>query len=372
MNELDFFTDDKPAVEMPQDMTDFFDAAPEPQPTKSDKKPRLLGQVRTLSDAFKPREKKPCIVHGHVYQSSLNLYTGLWGSLKSNLLFDQFMCVAAGIPWLQDVEGNGGIAVTQCPVLWVDIDNGSDIVEERLRAFARAYHVDPDEIPFKYLVFPKPALSALKGLSELKEAMMDLKVGLLGIDNLLRVAGTEKENDAVMDKAMNNLRSLCEDTRAGISVVHHTTKDGERSRGHGSIEAAVDFHFRVTRSDNGTGDLVTVTNPKFRRAPVKTYTAMWTHEQDEDDDLALHSCRFFVGEKVLSAEMENAIKMALSNGEQTITDNYTRVGGNKQKHCNAVNAMIGKGEILCRGGGGKGKAKWIRLPQVVPVLSSSK
>jgi len=50
----------------------------------------------------------------------------------------------------------------QSPTLWLDLDNGSEVLTERLAAFARCYQA-PNDTPFYWLTFPNPPIAAVKG-----------------------------------------------------------------------------------------------------------------------------------------------------------------------------------------------------------------
>jgi len=253
------------------------------------------GQTRTLAHALKPRPQQTYIVGGILPRRSLSLWFGSPGSLKSNLLLDMGLAVATGSRWLPDLPsgGNGaGLAVTQCPTLAIDVDNGEDILSERLAAFASAYSAPPDA-PLYWLTFPVPPIVASKSLKYLTNHALSLGVGLIMIDNLLRVTGVRDENASEIDTAMSNLRKLAEDTGAAVCVIHHRRKDtngreGDSIRGHSSIEAALDAAFLVKRS----GDTVTVTCTKARRKPIETFSALWTYDHQADGE-TLREARFY-------------------------------------------------------------------------------
>jgi len=167
-------------------------------------------QFKKLADALAPRPRLPNIVEGLLQPRSLSIWYGSPGSLKSNLLLDLCFSVAMGRPWLPDLPGSGlrrGFAVKPSPALWIDSDNGVEVLTERLAAFARGYQA-PDDTPIYWLTFPNPPIAAAKGLPGLTDYALSVKAGVIVIDNLLRVAGVRDENSSEIDAAMLSLRKL--------------------------------------------------------------------------------------------------------------------------------------------------------------------
>ena len=100
--------------------------------------------IRTLADAFRPRLPADYIVGKLFRVPSLNIVYGAPGTLKSFLLADLMVCVAAGIDWLPYAPhqgGGNGAAVTQRPVFWIDFDNGPDVTDDRFAALIRGHNL---------------------------------------------------------------------------------------------------------------------------------------------------------------------------------------------------------------------------------------
>ncbi len=313
-------------------------------------------QAKTLADALAPRPKLPSVVSGILPARSLSIWYGSPGSFKSNLLFDLYLAVSTGAAWLPDLPGKGngvGYPVTQCPVLWIDIDNGEDVVAERLAAFARARSVTEAEAPIHWLSFPTPPLVAAKGLPGLTDYAKRIGAGLIVIDNLLRVAGVHDENSSEIDAAMANLRKLAEDTGAAVALIHHRRKDtlgraGDSLRGHSSIEGAVDSAFLVQRED-GT-DEVTIKCTKARRRPIETVGALWTYDLAEDGE-TLHTAQFWrVPVCDSNADLQARILALLANGALNQTEVWQAVGGNKATVIAALGTLKTDQKITSRKG----------------------
>src|SRR5690606_12673875 len=102
--------------------------------------------IRTLTDAYRPRPPVEYLVEGLFPTPSLNIVYGSPGTLKSMVLADMCICVAAGLPWLMPITTNQGntFGVTQAPILWIDLDNGARRSDERFEALARSRDLDAD------------------------------------------------------------------------------------------------------------------------------------------------------------------------------------------------------------------------------------
>jgi hypothetical protein len=353
-------------AELPEDERAAFKAAvfsadpltepgPEPAGLVSEGVKVYGAQFKTLADAMAPHQKLPSVVEGVLPSRSLTVWYGSPGNLKSNLLLDLCFSVATGFYWLPDLPSRGaglGLTVNQCPALWLDIDNGEDVVTERLAAFANARHA-PNDAPIHWLTFPNPPMVAVKGLPGLTDYALSIKAGVIVIDNLLRVAGVRDENASEIDGAMVNLRRLAEDTGAAVCLIHHKRKDslgreGDSLRGHSSIEGGVDSAFLIKREDNQ--DTITVKCTKARRKPVETFGALWTYTLAEDGE-TLQEARFWRAdpkdhEAESKAELRQCVLSALSNGPLNQSHLADAVGAAKSKVIETANALIAEGKIM--------------------------
>lgn len=314
-------------------------------------------QVRTLADVMTPRPQLPPIVRGILQRRSLSIWFGSPGDLKSSLLIDLCFAVTTGTPWLVSLPARGGGAgfdVTQGAALWIDIDNGEDVITERFKAFATAYHA-PSDTPIFHMTFPTPPLAAARGLPGLADYARSINADLIVIDNLLRVAGVKDENSSEIDAAMANLRRLAEDSGAHVALVHHKRKEtqgrgGNNLRGHSSIEAAIDAGFMIERD----GDTVTAKNTKARRKPVDTFAALWTFEHEADGE-TLHAARFYRADVTDPkaeelAETQARIVEALAAGPLNQTELAAATGKRKETVIEAASGLIINRRVTCETG----------------------
>lgn len=241
-------------------------------------------QIFTTEDILKELPVTNYIVSPVLVLPSLNLFYGIPGSLKTNVLIDLAVCVALGKPWLQSDEF-AGFGTTKASVLWVDCDSGKSILHERFSAFLRE-HARTEflarQAKIHFMSFPHPQFSALNDLMVLAIVELIKKLGcsLVVFDNLGTVSGGADENSFEMVNVMNNLRFISERSGASVNAIHHIAKNDNNGksrktpRGHSSIEAALDTAFYVERD----GDSVTVVPTKQRRSPVDPFTGLFEYE----------------------------------------------------------------------------------------------
>ena len=265
------------------------DAPPEPrlsEATEIAQRWTVLGP----SDLIQPPEPPTYLVKGMIRQGALVCAYGAPGTLKTMWAMDLAVSVAAGLPWLEplpEVGKGGSYHVTQAPVLWLDLDNGVNRLRERLGAHCRAR--GNAEMPLYAVSMPRPTFNCgnPQEADLLAAQITELGAGLCIIDNLGTACGGAEENGSEMIQVMANLRWVTEDTGATVLVVHHARKggatkgirDGDRLRGHSSIEASLDLALLIEREE-GTND-VTIKSTKTRDDPVRAFTAQWRYNADE-------------------------------------------------------------------------------------------
>lgn len=253
---------------------------------------------KTLAAAYEPRPARRYLAGGLLPLPCLAVLYGPPGALKSMLLADLAICVSAGLPWLEPLEGEPGEGRTcdASPCLWVDCDNGLDRTERRLAALGRG-HGAPEKTLLAYVSFPIPPFIAQDpaAVQTVIDAALRCGAGLICLDNLGTVSGGADENSSQMVAVMAGLRRIAEETGAAVVVIHHRNKGSNRARagdalrGHSSIEAALDLSLQVEREEDS--DAITLRSTKSRDATVDPFAALWTYERDEAGELV--SGRFF-------------------------------------------------------------------------------
>lgn len=243
-------------------------------------------QVLGAADLLRPPRRPEYLIADMVRCPGLVCLYGAPGDLKSMLLMDLAVCVAAGLPWmvpLPDVGKGGAYQVKQGAVLWLDMDNGSNRLQERFGALCRARGVT--DAPLHAISLPRPVYDAsdMAEADLLAEQIRELGAVLCVVDNLGTVSSGRDENSSEMVDVMANLRWVAESTGATLFVIHHARKgtaqsggrEGDRLRGHSSIEASLDLSLMVERVE----DDLTIGSTKTRDDPVRPFLARWTYEK---------------------------------------------------------------------------------------------
>lgn len=315
--------------------------------------------IKSYADALVPKPKIGYLVDRVLPAGSVTVWYGFPGSLKSNIVMDMAMAVATGTPWLPSMPPDTtvtGRTVVQTPVVWIDIDNGEDVVEERLRAFGSVYGATP-ATDFYYMPYPDIRAVSGKYMTDLTNfiATTGLIRPLIVIDTLLRAAKVKDENSSEMDTVMYNIRKLAEDLKATLAMISHSNKvnngrAGNALRGHSSIEGGVDSVFRVSRENNS--DIIEVTNEKARRKPVDPFSARWTYTADPSSD-ELISARFYQESGVKASKQQTTINalmaqirdLLITEGKMNKSELYNRIKGNKSNFLTALDQAVKDGHI---------------------------
>jgi hypothetical protein len=321
------------------------------RPGSTQTKHSLPWSIYDLKEAYKERPPIEYVVEGLFPTSSLSIVYGPPGTLKSLFLIDMGMCVAAGLPWLQGADGDGQNKrrkTKQVPVLYIDVDNGKNLTDERAEAAAKAHGLSPDT-PFFYTSFPDPHpdFSRRDFVNILIAYCHEQEVGMIVIDNLRNVSGGVDENHSEMATVMANLRRLAEQTGTAVVVIHHQSKGGgdnhrragDSLRGHSSIEAALDLALRVKRD----GENLTVESTKTRRADVEPFRArfIFTHKENTQD----MATAMFVATDA-KTESGQVIKVIMDTvGEKGFSDGKAAFEKKVQERCVKINVNWGVNKI---------------------------
>lgn len=337
-------------------------------------------ELRTLKHAYQPRKPINYIVDGIFAEATLNIVYGAPGSLKSMILADMMVCVAAGLPWLEPIPqfepAPKPVYTMQCPALWVDFDNGTRRTDERFDALARAREL-PEDTPLHYVSMPSPWLNASdKGfMNEFADLIQSYGIKLVIVDNLGLITGGTEENSADMASVMGNLRSLAEITGAAVVIIHHqrkgsagsTGRKGDTLRGHSSIEAALDLAVVVER-EMGSND-VNLIATKVRGADFSRLSAMFTYQHREGTK-ELETARFY-GQVTEQVTAEKAIDEAIIDiiaehsriNKTQLTDKAKEyASATYHKVRNRLTELVRQHRIVeeCEGAG---KPTWYSLPK---------
>lgn len=313
-------------------------------------------QIYTLRDAWQPRPPLVWVVDRVLSESSLSIWYGAPGSLKSMVLADLAVCVAGGKPWLADKQGMNGYRTHGGGVLWLDFDNGQRRTHERFQAISKAHNV-PLDAPLYYVSMPDPFLDAgdTGAIGALAQRIVDREISVVIIDNLGVISGEAEENTADMVRPMRGLRWLTDTTRAAVCVLHHQRKTnsfsaraGESLRGHSSIEAAIDTALLVARDDLN----VTIESTKDRGMRVQPFGAEFKYQNDNYHELLTAE---FIPADALTEENEeksratiieaDALDALKKHGTLSANQIYDIVGGNRPQVLDVLRQMTQRGDL---------------------------
>jgi hypothetical protein len=147
-------------------------------------------------------------------------------------------------------------------------------------------------------------------MDALAERVVRYKIGLLIVDNLLVTSGAANENDPEMAPILAAWRRLSEWCNLATILIHHPNKrenvsrPGDRLRGHGSIEAALDLALYVEREESSGN--VTIRATKVRGADIEPFGALFTYEH-KPGTTELQKARFY-GIEIDDSGSDSAIR----------------------------------------------------------------
>jgi RecA-family ATPase len=218
--------------------------------------------ILTDRDLLLPSRPPSYLINGLVRQPSVICFYGPPGGLKTMLMLDLYVSIASGQPWLisSPLFGEGdSYQVKQGPVFILDQENGIDRLRERIGAICRGRDVSP--VPMYGLSLPNPPFNAndIRHTNFLADQLRDVGAVFCVVDSLSAVSGETDENTSRMATIMRNLRLCSESSGATLAIIHHPRKgsstetagrEGDRLRGHSSIEASLDAAIYVDRKKN--------------------------------------------------------------------------------------------------------------------------
>ncbi len=189
-------------------------------------------------EALAPRPPKDYLLDSIYIAGKLYIVAGDAGTGKSFYSLGLAMHIANGEPFL-------GHPTKQCPVLYIDEENGKDEYLERVKWIAKGAGFDLDTTPLIGFTDDGLNIANQDDLDELEQFILDRGIRFAVIDSLVATIGGLDENSASdMEPPLRELGQLARRTNCTILAIHHVTKptNGKPAsyRGSSTIKGKVD------------------------------------------------------------------------------------------------------------------------------------
>lgn len=237
----------KSALDLMEQAQQGIDAAKEWIKEIADQSPRSAFRLTQLSSL--EMRSPDWIIPGYIERNSLGLIFGDPESLKS------FMAVgvAGSIGTASDFHG---IPVKMSQPVAFFAAEGQSGIKRRFMAWAIRHQINIDDAPIYVsttpanLSDPDFVQEVLSAIREMQKATGD--PGLIVIDTVARNFGPGDENSTQdMTRFIAATDQIRAETGAAILLIHHSGHgDKSRARGAMALKGALDFEYRMTRTDN--------------------------------------------------------------------------------------------------------------------------
>ncbi len=184
-----------------------------------------LGMTWLEIEALRP----PIIIDGFLRWGELMLLGAESKSRKTWLTQDAGFCVASGLPWLADEDGENGFATKQARVHVFDLE----LAESEMRfRFARARdnrfpdRSDAEAVTEKFISYSLDGLNVEEIYPLLDDLKETVRPGeLVIVDCFYRMVPDGNETEAVA-AALQVLKRFAKETKTGVILVDHFRKAG--------------------------------------------------------------------------------------------------------------------------------------------------
>ncbi len=228
--------------------------APYPMPNGAKYRDWLRGDIEALApvrntrfrvwsaaDAVDSMPKIEWIVENLFSAGSVSIVFGDGGSKKTFCMLDLSVCVATGAKWLD-------LAVTKCPVLFIDEEAGKRKILARLRMCRQGHEIgEGTPLDIYGSSFDLLNICDPKDIADLRILIQEYGARFVIIDAFIDAArDIENENDAVKVQAVFRLlRPLADELQVAIVLIDHTNKSNGY-RGSTAKKGGVDCMLGVT------------------------------------------------------------------------------------------------------------------------------
>lgn len=257
-----------------------------------------------------------------IARNTMALYTGKDGEGKTYLAQRMACCVSQGEAFL-------GMPCQQAPVLYIDLENPSNVVQDRLGDLLGEQGAGPN-LRFwgNWCDQPPPEFGSAVLLKICKEIRP-----LLIIDPFRYFHDCEENDSTEMTAVMKFLRK-CASAGAAVVLLHHPAKqDGSTGRGSSAIRGACDLAFM--HSLEKETQLITLKVEKNRHGAPRTFTIRANFEAGQFE---LTDSPFITARNDEFARLEQAISAAPGITQNGICD---QVGGDRKRIAKLLKEGLG-------------------------------
>lgn len=201
------------------------------------------------------------LIKGYLPAQSLGVVFGPSGAFKSFHVLSWACSIAKGQDWNNCLVG-------QSPVLYIAGEGGLG-VPRRIKAWCNKYN-NGQPLENLYRIDHPISFGELDQIEQLirtlrvKQGELGVDFGLIVIDTLARCFGGDENRTEDMNRFVSACDRIKVEFNATVLVVHHSGKDVTKgARGSGSLKAACDFEYSVSRT-NSENPAFVLTCPKLK------------------------------------------------------------------------------------------------------------
>lgn len=203
-----------------------------------------MGHIKTMGTLMSEKfPEQVYLVDRIIPDSAITIMSGASRAFKTYTLLETAIAVASGKKLFGQFE-------TQLVgVLIIDEENGDRLLQKRLKQLGA-----DDSLPIHFSSLQGFTLEDKK-IKEILNYCVNNSIGLVIIDSLIRIHGSDENSSRDMSKVFKQLRQFTEEGIALLVTQHNrkqgnfNTGAGNEMRGSSDILAAVDSHIGVVRKN---------------------------------------------------------------------------------------------------------------------------
>lgn len=284
---------------------------------------------------------------------AVGVWTGKRGSFKTFLTLSAVFCASRGLNFL------GKYPCKQSRVLYLDKENGTAIIKERVSLIKRGLGVEEQDFDIAFICFSQLKIDNYEDMKLIEKVIADNNINLLVVDTYRRAISFD-ENSAgdVSFLFVDTLRPLVEKYNLSIVLIHHDRKGSgqgdemDEIRGSSDLANYCDFILKNERK----GKKIILKQLKCRNAPeiepieisyetdetsfIK-FNCLGNYEPQTSEDKAVETLMVWISQKgITHFKTKEAQEIAFNKGIK------------KQNFFSALNSMqdlnlikqVGRGE----------------------------